>query len=389
MEASHYRNFICKTVNILCKTCVFCCKEYPIPICILFVFFLSYLFFPWVFTSLVYASPLVGISFIVYRVLLGIDHQKIKRIEDDDRRKKFAKSRRSFKSKYGDRSRLIRRNSKEKNGQDADNIFSKSLNDLLSDKNSLIKETPKERREVSLKSNVGGGECPSNYKVKLEEANLNIPEDKEDEPHHEAVQWTADGHKNVMDLGLMEAERNKRLENLMVRRRSRKNLGFQEELMTENNNNIQVSAIKIAKMNPFLEENSCSNNNIPGSAPSFMLATRNPFDLPYDPHEEKLDLSADNFHDEFSVGHQKEPVFCRHESFSIGAFSHPEITHDKHERSFCKNLATEQKNVTGLGTSTAGRYYFTLLESNIRYGIIILLIVIKWDVYMRFCCLKL
>ncbi|GJS42525.1 hypothetical protein Tco_0567568 [Tanacetum coccineum] len=43
----------------------------------------------------------------------------------------------------------------------------------------------------------------------------------------------------------------------------------------------------------------------------------------------------------------------KNESFSIGAFSHPEITHDKHERSFCKDLAIEQKNVTGLGTSTA------------------------------------
>ncbi|GKB53587.1 hypothetical protein Tco_0904340 [Tanacetum coccineum] len=62
---------------------------------------------------------------------------------------------------------------------------------------------------------------------------------------------------------------------------------------------------------------------------------------------------SNNFHDEFLVGHQKEPVFCRHESFSIGAFLHPEITHDKHERSFCKDLATEQKKVTGLVTSTA------------------------------------
>ncbi|GJZ15902.1 hypothetical protein Tco_0551579 [Tanacetum coccineum] len=84
-----------------------------------------------------------------------------------------------------------------------------------------------------------------------------------------------------------------------------------------------------------------------------MLAAHNTFDLPYDPHEEKLDLSADNFHDVFSVGNQKELVFCRHESFSIGVFLHPEITHDKHERSFCKDLATEQKKVTGLVTSTA------------------------------------
>ncbi|KAE9615159.1 hypothetical protein Lal_00048094 [Lupinus albus] len=52
---------------------------------------------------------------------------------------------------------------------------------------------------------------------------------------------------------------------------------------------------------------------MPGSAPS---ALRSPFDLPYDPNEEKPNLKGDSFDQEFFTSLQKELQFCRHESFN-------------------------------------------------------------------------
>lgn len=365
METSHDQNFTCKIMKIWCKTCVFCCKKFPITTCILFLFFLSYLFFPWVFTFLIYSTPLVGLSFVVHKVLLGIDGQKkIKRVEEDDRRKKciqveeddrrkkFAKSRRSFKSKYGDRSRLIHRKA---NVEDKDDIFSKTLNDLL------FAEKNKKIEDVNVESIVGRGECSSSNDSQSISRDIhgNFKANYKELPQDNPVGWTEDDQKNVMDLGLSEADRNKRLESLITRRKSRKNLGFQEKGVVGNNNNnnnnsnVQVSAIKIAKVNPFLEDNSCGKKS-PGSAPSWLIATHNPFDIPYDPYEEKPDLTGDNFHEEFMVGHQKEPMFCRHESFSLGAFSHPQSTHDKHDIPSYKDFATNHKSITEIGTSTIG-----------------------------------
>ncbi|KAI3440124.1 uncharacterized protein J3R85_003980 [Psidium guajava] len=38
-----------------------------------------------------------------------------------------------------------------------------------------------------------------------------------------------------------------------------------------------------------------------GSTPSILLPRRNPFDIPYDPNEEKPDLKGDSFQQEFGI----------------------------------------------------------------------------------------
>ncbi|KAL8261716.1 hypothetical protein R6Q59_025765 [Mikania micrantha] len=358
MDERHDQNIICKILKIWSKACVFCCKEYPIPTIILILSFLLYLFFPFAFKFVIYLSPLVGILLLVHRHFLGINLQKVRHVEKDDRKKKFAKSRRSFKSVYSDRGKLIRRNTMNRNhdyidtnDKDKDDIFSKSLDDLLTDRKA------KDLREVKFESIAGNGESSSaNGDVNCNNKNNN---NKDVSKHNVKAQdckimhWTKENQKNDMDLGLSETERNKRLESLMVRRRSRKNLGFEEGGSTKcsNNNNVQISAIKTSKINPFLEDHSGGKKS-PGSAPSFMLTTSNPFDLPYDPHEEKLDLTGDNFHQEFTVGQPKEPVFCRHESFSLGGFPHSVTAHDKHERSRYNHLSDKQKSAIEFETST-------------------------------------
>ncbi|KAG7019149.1 hypothetical protein SDJN02_18107, partial [Cucurbita argyrosperma subsp. argyrosperma] len=159
------------------------------------------------------------------------------------------------------------------------------------------------------------------------------PEDEDEEEAREnrnkAVEWTEDDQKNLMDLGLSEIERNRRLESLIARRRARKLYRRKNEetaLTVDIFPPGQIPKI-IATRNGLLNlVDGCREMegvSWPGSAPSILLPTRNPFDLPYDPHEEKPNLMADSFQQEFTAAHQKELAFCRHESFCFG-LAYPE-----------------------------------------------------------------
>lgn len=144
-----------------------------------------------------------------------------------------------------------------------------------------------------------------------------------DDESKSAIKWTEDDQKNLMDLGNLELERNKRLENLIARRRARR-------LMTEKNLidldfadiPCNVAPVATTRRNPFdFPDDSYADMGlppIPGSAPSILQPRRNPFDIPYDSSEEKPDLKGDSFQQEFTGFPQKDAFFRRHESFSIG-----------------------------------------------------------------------
>ncbi|KAM1494852.1 hypothetical protein ACFXTI_029178 [Malus domestica] len=161
------------------------------------------------------------------------------------------------------------------------------------------------------------------------------------ESGNKAVQWTDDDQRNLMDLGLSEIERNKRLESLIARRRARKLFKMQVEKGLIDLDTIipgQIAPILISKNHPVdYAKLASSDLDTPGSAPSILLPMQNPFDLPYDPQEEKPNLMADSFQQEFTAAHQKEMLFCRHESFSLGAASYP--------------LEPKRKSLDGLGCS--------------------------------------
>ncbi|XP_048420295.1 serine-rich adhesin for platelets-like [Pyrus x bretschneideri] len=161
------------------------------------------------------------------------------------------------------------------------------------------------------------------------------------EDGNKAVQWTDDDQRNLMDLGFSEMERNKRLESLIARRRARKLFKMQVEKGLLDLDTIipgQIAPIFVEKNTPFDYAKLFSSSlDTPGSAPSILLPMQNPFDLPYDPHEEKPNLMVDSFQQEFTTVHQKEMLFCRHESFSSGAASYP--------------LEPKRKSLDGLGFS--------------------------------------
>ncbi|XP_022998538.1 uncharacterized protein LOC111493143 isoform X2 [Cucurbita maxima] len=146
------------------------------------------------------------------------------------------------------------------------------------------------------------------------------PEDEDEEEAQEdrnkAVEWTEDDQKNLMDLGLSEIERNRRLESLIAKRRARKLYKRKNEeivLTVDILPPCHIPKIVTTRNDPLDSTDGgreIEGIPLPGSAPSVLLPMRNPFDLPYDPHEEKPNLMADSFQQEFT--------FCRHESFCLG-----------------------------------------------------------------------
>ncbi|CAA7059393.1 unnamed protein product [Microthlaspi erraticum] len=161
-------------------------------------------------------------------------------------------------------------------------------------------------------------------------------EEKDDE-NKSAIKWTEADQKNVMDLGSLELERNQRLENLIARRRARHNMRVMAErnLIDFDSADIpfNMPPISTARQNPFdLPYDPYDDMGlppIPGSAPSIMFARRNPFDIPYEPNEEKPDLKGDGFDEEFTPQPPKDPVFRRHESFSVGPSTLGGPRHDR------------------------------------------------------------
>ncbi|KAG5582330.1 hypothetical protein H5410_052957 [Solanum commersonii] len=182
--------------------------------------------------------------------------------------------------------------------------------------------------ESSTKSSESDDESDDDVSEDQEEVEVADDEEEEETRDTEglksAITWTEEDQRNLMDLGTSELERNQRLETLIARRRSRKNMSFTDEkslidLVTAD----FMPPISTARQNPF----DLPNDNygpglppIPGSAPSILLprCRRNPFDLPYDPSEEKSDLTGDTFEQEIITSQSKETFFRRHESFNVG-----------------------------------------------------------------------
>ncbi|KAI3446585.1 hypothetical protein Pfo_003250 [Paulownia fortunei] len=149
--------------------------------------------------------------------------------------------------------------------------------------------------------------------------------DKEEQTKS-AITWTEEDQKNLMDLGSSEIERNQRLENLILRRRTQKNMSMVPEMnlidLESSDLPFHVAPISTTRQNPFdLPHDSYDNSGlppIPGSAPSILLTRRNPFDIPCDSSQEKPNLMGDGFQEELTTLQSREPFFRRHESFNVG-----------------------------------------------------------------------
>ncbi|CAL9091037.1 unnamed protein product, partial [Musa acuminata var. zebrina] len=148
----------------------------------------------------------------------------------------------------------------------------------------------------------------------------NGAQEEKDDGNKVGVTWSADDKRKLMDLGDSEVERNRRLENLIARRRARKAM---EKNIIDLDNNMETSeshgqlppiSINASRRNLFSLPYDL-DDSIPGSAPSILLPRRNPFDLPY----EQVDDEENWGRNEFVTIPQRDILFRRHESFTIGA----------------------------------------------------------------------
>ncbi|PPR96707.1 hypothetical protein GOBAR_AA23957 [Gossypium barbadense] len=258
---------------------------------------------------------------------------------------------------------------------DSNLLFGSGINDILSGKSNLLEENS---RSLNVKgnSNVEHGESSSQNEKRNDQA-LNDPKSLLDnetlKPHSvsgdsfggqldvkeikvrdrdKAVEWTKDDEKHLMDLGLTEAERNRRLESLIAKRRARKmfKMAIEKSLMDKGivpHNHI--APILIVKNNILGFSNHANEEvlQMPGSAPSILLPTQNPFDLPYDPFEEKPNLTGDSFQQEFMAVNQRDTLFCRHESFHHGPLFTFETTPDSINDPFNPYYSSEKRLVRG------------------------------------------
>ncbi|XP_061977202.1 uncharacterized protein LOC133698325 isoform X2 [Populus nigra] len=349
IDAKEFQAFMWGVAKFSINTCTALAQKYPFASGVLLSLLILYLFLPSVFFFLIYALPFLGCTAVFIHYYLNTQRPKI---QHGDERKEHGIS--SIESR-----RLLQRNVNKNNDEsDAHAVKEEKgmvspmiSNDELIGRTALAEEKPKiimEEKEsralnsgessshnVSIGENIselgqvpnpdavscdGFNEQPTKLQVggevELKSSSSEADDDDEEEESEKggenAVQWTEYDQKNVMDLGNSEIERNRRLEMLIARRKARKSFKM---------NSIAGSGprhpVMVARSNTFHVSKS-SDDQIPGSAPSILLPTKNPFDLPYDPYEEKPNLMADSFHEEFMADHQKEFPFCRHESFSLG-----------------------------------------------------------------------
>ncbi|KAK6935753.1 hypothetical protein RJ641_032783 [Dillenia turbinata] len=215
-----------------------------------------------------------------------------------------------------------------------------------------IHDMPSTVADTELSSSVLGAQDDD----KGDEKSESSAEEDDDAPdeRNSAVRWTEDDQKNLMDLGTSEIERNRRLESLMAKRKARKFSRMHAEKnrtdFDRNNPSDQIAPILILKNNPFLlgdKSDLPEGLQTPGSAPSVLLPMRNPFDLPYEPYEEKPNLMGDSFQQEFVAAHHKDLHFCRHESFSLGPSFMGDYRQERRPSKFCPFYVTEQRPFEG------------------------------------------
>ena len=141
-----------------------------------------------------------------------------------------------------------------------------------------------------------------------------------------ALLWTADDDKNVMDLGYSEVERFRRLESMMVRRKSRKSITFDPDSMDD--------------------------AEIPGSAPPILHPQKSPFDFL---SEQSTETGVPARHDlepqePMAVSHQ-DTLFTRHESFNC---ARPPLRHGSR---FKPCFGLEEFNSEEAGASSFQRQF--------------------------------
>ncbi|CAH2038675.1 unnamed protein product [Thlaspi arvense] len=341
VDAKDVGTLLWKILRISTNSVYTCVRKYPVVSSVSAVIFLLYTFLPWLFYFMLYSSPFIACSaFYIWNHLnfkpqkgyevgtrkADLKHQRSVRRNARRKVEEVGKDWDSSQASEDERDKVIlttlygefpnSRKSHKLQKLKKDRAF--LVSQEFSFEPSLKEETPSATGYVSVVDpsemlTSGGGETEIECSSSSEGEEESIRDDKK------VVAWTEDDQKNLMDLGNSEMERNKRLEHLITRRRTRRLVlrAAERSLM-----DMEVPSICVGRNYFGLDQDKyiIDGLQMPESAPSVLLPTKNPFDLPYDPQEEKPNLSGDSFHQEFSASAPPESLFCRHESFCRRTF---------------------------------------------------------------------
>ncbi|RDX75593.1 hypothetical protein CR513_44509, partial [Mucuna pruriens] len=325
------------------------------------VCFIMYIFLSYIYSFLVYMSPFLVCAVIFIKIFWSSEQTQLKYVKRENEKGEQKKveskcpkipnnrrpdllykypsqnatsRRRNFSDKNWDvyggleekakdlsavfHNEFTRRNTQNKEGKFFERGES-SWDNRLFGKKTQVPRRQSLRSEPSMVDLVECGDLDTETD-KMEDGD---EEEEAQEDRNKAIEWTEDDQKNLTYLGISEMERNKRLESLIARRKAKKLIKVQLEKGLADNKPI---APVLIKRNNLLDSSKDFEGGLemPGSAPS--LRPRSPYDIPYDPSEEKPNLTADSFPQEFSS--QKDMPFTRHESF-IGHI--PPETKQDHE----------------------------------------------------------
>ncbi|KAK7321339.1 hypothetical protein VNO77_31888 [Canavalia gladiata] len=311
-------------------------QKHPLISGALLIFFILYIFLSYVYNLLIFLSPFLVCTALFVRIFWSSEQNQPKNVKKEEEKKGEEKKvefkcppkipnneRRGFLYKCPSQNATSRRRNftgKRLDVYGGIEIKAKDLSAVF--RNEFTKRNTEIRRNYFFEREIGSSEAPTktlfsepsildqvtkgvSYDSKEKKVENMEDEKKAQEDKNKVVEHTDDEQKNQMDLGIGEVERNKRLESLIARRKARKQLKLQLENGLIDMNSVipsHIAPIFTTRVNPFDSPREFDDIEMPGSAPSVL---RSPFDLPYDPFEEKPNLTGDSFAQEFT-DHQKE-----------------------------------------------------------------------------------
>ncbi|CAF2121068.1 uncharacterized protein LOC106441572 [Brassica napus] len=319
-----------------------------------------YVILPSLFFFLIYSSPVLACGVVYAREKMGLSFPS-------------SGSKSCGGEKDGVRCHLrqqrsVRRNARmqveewdsQTSEEEKDKVILTSLyNDLLGRK-PHFEESPKAIETEVVEDNeksVGEEDSQMSY-VNVEEPMVcnKIKEEKEE---------MREEMSNANEHWVSEIDRDRRLESLVARRRTKRlfklalhqhnKLQAEETASPTHNNNLRINIPGKNNNNPFEkrrnyypsdDDSTVMGLQVPSSAPSVMLQARNPFDIPYDPQEERPILSGDSFDQEFSFLDHKDMFLSRHESFSrFGDLLSPEHAQCMDSPASTSDITTTKKRL--------------------------------------------
>ncbi|XP_019086850.1 PREDICTED: putative leucine-rich repeat-containing protein DDB_G0290503 [Camelina sativa] len=330
-------------------------RNHPILSGVSMFLLVLYIFLPSLLFFLIYSSPVLACALVYARERLGLRFSSLYSSSE-------SKSCKGEKRCHLKQQRSVRRNARMKveewdsqtSEEEKDKVILTSLyNDLLG-RTPQFEESPKAIETNLVK------EDNENKAIRGEEeesCDLNVEEPMvcSCEIKYEESSNGKEEISNVNEHGISEIERNKRLESLIARRRARRlfrlALDQRSKLQAEEttsprqkNNHLQITVLRNSLERYGNNSSDARGLQIPGSAPSVMLQGRNPFDIPYDPQEERPNLTGDSFDQEFSLfNNHKDMFFSRHESFCRFAHFSPEHAQCLNSPASSSDISTTRK----------------------------------------------